>query len=206
MTLIARALGAAAALSLAACSSSAPTQYYTLIAPPQAQASMGQPVPFQLQVQSLRMPVQVDQPQLVVRQGDGKLAILESERWGSPLADEFHDALVGQLEHRLGTRDLAGLPRDSERDQLAVRVDVRRFESIPGHYALVDTVWSLNLRAQSGQRRSLTCSTQTTEKAGATIEDVVVAHQRAVAVLANKIAETSRQWVTAPQTACPSGR
>jgi uncharacterized lipoprotein YmbA len=204
MISITRALGIVALASLAACSSSAPTQYYTLIAPPMTEAPSTDPVDFQLLVQSLRMPVQVDQPQLVVRQGNGKLAILESERWGSPLADEFHDALVSQLETRLGTRDLAGLPRDSKRDLLSLRVDVRRFESIPAHYALVDTVWSLNLRSANGDRRSLTCSSVITKPAGDTLESVVVSHQQAVGSLGETIAATARAWVASPANSrCP---
>lgn len=207
MTSIKRLLAVAATLTLTACSSAPPTQYYTLIAPPfTADNAAPPPVGFQFNVQSLRVPVQVDQPQLVIRQGDGTLAILENERWGSPLADEFHDALVARMEQRLGTRDLSGLPRDSERDQLALRMDVRRFESIPGHYALVDAVWSLELRTPNEGRRSLTCSTTVTEASGEGLENVVVAHQRGVTKLADTVSDTARRWAVNPGQECPAAR
>ncbi len=63
----------AGVLALGACGS-VPTSYYTLIpSEPQAGTSAGQPSGFQLQVMPVRIPVQVDQPSLVVRQSDGQL-------------------------------------------------------------------------------------------------------------------------------------
>ncbi len=43
------------------------------------------------------MPAQVDQPQWLVQLGDDSLAVLEQERWASPLRDEFRQALLEEL-------------------------------------------------------------------------------------------------------------
>lgn len=187
----------AATLALAACSSPQ-TNYYTLIAPMGGAVPVDRPAPFQFEMLPVLMPVQVDQPPLVVRQGNGSLGILDTERWGSPLGDEFHDALTAQLEQRFGGRDMAGLPKDGGRPVLSVRTDVRRFESAPNAYALTDVVWTLSLRggdATPGSKRAnLTCSSVIREQASEGMDNLIVAHQKAVARLADEIAETARDW------------
>jgi uncharacterized lipoprotein YmbA len=156
-------------------------------------------------MQAVLMAVQVDQPPLVVRQGDGSLAILENERWGAPLGDEFHDALTGELERRFGSRDLAGLPKQSDEPVLSIRTDVRRFESVLGQYALIDVVWNLSLRGNgSGKRQTLTCSSVIRQPAGVGMESLVLAHQKAVSSLADSIAKTANSWARQPDSRCPS--
>lgn len=190
-----------AALSLGACST-VTTRYYTL-APTDNHAPVATAAPgFQFEMASVRMPVQVDQPQLVVRQTTGTLAILENDRWGAPLADEFHDALTSQLEARLGTRDLAGIPKLPGRPIVSLQTDVRRFDSLPGSYALVDAVWSLSLRADDQPRRTLTCSSVIRQPAGVAITDLVLAHQQVIGQLASVMANTTKRFAAGDST-CP---
>ncbi|MFJ4142516.1 membrane integrity-associated transporter subunit PqiC [Pseudomonas sp. NPDC089734] len=202
MTLRLKLMVLAAALGITACSSTV-TRYYTLIAPMDTNSvTSTSAAPFQFEMLPVLMPVQVDQPPLVVRQGDGSLAILDTERWGSPLGDEFHDALTAQLERRFGTRDIAGLPKDSSQPLLSLRTDVRRFESVPGQYALIDVVWSLSLRKSGNQRLNLTCSSIIREQAAVGMEGLILAHQQAVAKLAQNIAGTAQNWVQTPSSGC----
>ncbi|KPW83966.1 hypothetical protein SAMN05216596_1011148 [Pseudomonas congelans] len=206
MTLRLKLMVLAAALGLGACTSTQ-THYYTLIAPMGATSTAAsKPMPFQFEMLPVIMPVQVDQPPLVVRQGNGSLAILDTERWGSPLGDEFHDALTPQLERRFGSRDMAGLPKNSDQPTLSIRTDVRRFESMPGNYALIDVVWTLGLRdagATAGSKRqSLTCSSVIREQAGEGMENLIIAHQKAVAQLADKIAATASSWTAQRSSRC----
>ncbi|WP_024684639.1 membrane integrity-associated transporter subunit PqiC [Pseudomonas syringae] len=206
MTLHLKLMVLAAAVGLGACTSTQ-THYYTLIAPMSATSTAAsKPMPFQFEMLPVIMPVQVDQPPLVVRQGNGSLAILDTERWGSPLGDEFHDALTPQLERRFGSRDMAGLPKNSDQPTLSIRTDVRRFESMPGNYALIDVVWTLGLReagATAGSKRqSLTCSSVIREQAGEGMENLIIAHQKAVAQLADKIAATAASWTAQRASRC----
>lgn len=195
----------AAVLGLAACSS--PTlRYYTLVAPmDSAPTQRSAPAPFQFEMLPVLLPVQVDQPPLVVRQGDGSLAILDTERWGAPLGDEFHDALTARLEQHWGRRDVAGLPKNSHEPVLSVRADVRRFESVPGQFALIDVVWNLSLRTgpSGSKRENLTCSSVIRENAGVGMENLVLAHQRAVSRLAEEIAGTAQNWSQQRSSGCP---
>ena len=207
MTLRNSLLALACVLGMTACAST-PTHYYTLIAPATPVPANVSPAPFQFEMQAVLMAVQVDQPPLVIRQGNGSLAILENERWGAPLGDEFHDALTGQLERRFGSRDLAGLPKQSDQPVLSVRTDVRRFESVLDQYALIDVVWNLSLRGSGAgpgtQRKTLTCSSVIRQPAAPGMENLVLAHQKAVSALAETIARTASQWARQPDARCPS--
>lgn len=191
-----------AAVSLSACSQVV-THYYTLT-PTATQAPAATATPnFQFEMLAVRMPVQVDQPQLVVRQSGGTLSILENDRWSAPLADEFHDALTSQVEARLGTRDLAGMPKVPGRPVISLQTDVRRFDSLLGSYALVDAVWSLSLRGEGPTRRTLTCSSVFRQPAGTAITDLVRAHQQVIGQLAAAMAQTAQRFAAADGAQCP---
>ena len=195
----------ATTLGLAACSSS-PTHYYTLIAPATSAPRPAAQAQFQFEMLQVLMPVQVDQPPLVIRQSNGSLAILENERWGAPLGDEFHDALTGQLEQRFGSRNLAGLPKQTDQRMLSVRTNVRRFESILDQYALIDVVWNLSLTGNGAKRQNLTCSSVIRQPAGPGMENLILAHQQAVSMLADAVAQTANDWFRTGKANCPTSK
>jgi len=117
-----------------------------------------------IRIESLTVPPAVDRPQIVVRQGDTGIAILETQWWAASLADEMRSALVDQLAN------------SNPRPPLLLRVDVQRFDSVPGQYARFDAQW--RLRPASGtDRPSLLCRTTLQSPAGSGIDDVVLAHQ-----------------------------
>jgi uncharacterized lipoprotein YmbA len=196
-----RLLAIFATVGLAACVS-APTHYYTLV-PTANDARASSASAFQFEMQPVLIPVQVDQPQVVVRLNSGALSILETERWSAPLADEFHDALANQMELRLGTRNLEGLPKAAGSPVISLQTDVRRFDSVPGQYALIDVVWSLSRRFDTEKRRSLTCSSTLRQPSGGQVQDVIMAHQQVIAQLATVIAGTARKWAQDPGVGCP---
>jgi uncharacterized lipoprotein YmbA len=191
----------ATAASLAACSAT-PTHYYTLIAPVTSAPAPAAQTPFQFEMLPVLMPVQVDQPPLVIRHGNGSLAILENDRWGAPLGDEFHDALSGQLERRFGTRDLAGMPKSADQPVLSLHTDVRKFESILDEYALIDVVWNVSLTGNAGRRQGLTCSRAIRQSAGPGVDNLVLAHQQAISTLADTIAQTANEWFQQGKANC----
>ncbi|HET6433710.1 PqiC family protein [Dyella sp.] len=201
-----------AGLALMAGCASAPMHYYTLITPapippalatPAADAPAVRPAGPAFELMPVSIPAQDDLPQLVIRQGGQGVALLQSERWIAPLADEIRGALSADLSHALGSPDVTGLAGDS-RKAVRIKVDVRRFDSEPGQRALLDAAWSLRLREADAQAPTLACTSRISEPVGAGYAALVQGHQQALARLAGQIAEASR--ALADGTArCPAG-
>jgi len=156
--------------------SSTPNNYHTLV-PNEPVRESGQPI----QVTRVVVPPQVDRPQLVVRQGQSGLAILETEWWGANLVDEFRSALQDQLGGPAGSGNAA------------LRVDVQRFDTVPGRYASLDAVWRLKRVGQA----ELTCRTSVQTVADNSITSLVNAHQANL----RKLAEAVRG--SAGRSSCP---
>jgi uncharacterized protein len=194
-------LAALTTAMLAACAS-APTHYYTLIPAPESQAEAVAPTAgFQFELLPVGIPAQVDVPQLVVRQGGQSVALLDGERWIAPLADEVRGALSVDLSHRLGAQDIGnGLPVDGK-PVLRIKVDVRRFESSPGQYAVIDATWSI--RPLKGDT-VLTCSSHISENPGQSYGGLVAAHQQALSELAGQIAGVAPALAAGSSPACPA--
>jgi len=148
----------AALLLLGACRSD-PVHYHTLSP---AQPASQPPANVDIRIEQMSVPPQVDRPQMVIRQGNSGLVILETEWWGASLADELRSSLEEQLSNPGAAR-------------LLLRVDVQRFDSIPGRYARMDVQWRLrNLGNEAG---SLTCRSSVQTPAAGTLDDLVTAHQ-----------------------------
>ena len=191
-------LAAALALGLAACASE-PARYYTLLAPAPAEAGTASPASFNFELMPVGIPAQVDQPQLVIRQGGQGVAPLSGQRWIAPLADEVRAALSADLAKALHAQDATGLPSGGK-PRLRIKVDLRRFDSAPGDYALVDAAWSV--RQLQGDAM-LACTSQFREPVGAGYDALVEGHQRALARLAGAIAQVAGPVAAGQSPACP---
>ncbi|MBT2298338.1 PqiC family protein [Pseudomonas fluorescens] len=168
----------ALALLLAACRGD-PIQYHTL-SPAQP---AGQPrTNMDIQLEQVSVPPQVDRAQMVIRQGNSGLAILETQWWGASLADELHSSLDEQLSN-------PGAPK------LLLRVEVQRFDSIPGQYARMDVQW--RLRDLGNEARTLTCRNSLQTPAGSSIDELVTAHQQNVRQFVGLVEQA------ATRNACP---
>lgn len=197
-----RWLGAGAVLALAACASS-PLHYYTLVAPADAMVGVAAPaarsLPFELM--SVGVPAQVDQPQLVVRQGAQGMTLLDGERWIAPLSDEVRSALSADLARQLHSQDVTGMGGDKPR--LRIKLDLRRFDSQPGSYALIEGAWSVSL--QHGDRPAvLACTSRISETVGSGYDALVQGHQRAIDRLAVQIAMAGRSLAAGQTPVCPA--
>jgi uncharacterized protein len=173
--LTARLLTAVCASLLAACSST-PTQYRTLV-PPAARTAPGSGDAVGPTLLSVSIPSQVDQPQLAVRHSDGSMALVESERWIAPLSDEIRTAL---------SLDLARQWTPAAAD-VRVTVDVQRFDSVPGQYALIDAVWTVSTTGAAAQK--ISCRSTISIPVSAGYPALAQGHQAALAQLAAQIAK-----------------
>lgn len=191
----------AGALALGACRSAPPTHFYTLVPPAgevvQSAASAG----FQFELLPVTVPAQVDQPPLVVRQGEQGVAVLQGERWIAPLGDEVRAALSTNLMRSFHAQDVSGLPGQGA-SGLRIKVEIRRFDSAPGSYAYIDAAWSV--RALKGDQ-SLACTSRISEQVGAGYDALVQGHQQALAHLAGQIGAVAGSLAAGQATSCPQG-
>lgn len=193
----------AAALGLAGCAS-APLHYYTLMTPAGSTAgNAAAPAPYPFELLPVGVPAQVDVPQLVVREGGQGVQPLDGQRWIAPLGDEVRGALAADLARALGVADMSGLPGNGQ-PRLRIKLDVRRFESVPGNHALIDAAWSLRLTGGSGGQDALACSSRISEPVAAGYDALVAGHQQVLAALAGRIAATARAYETGQNPACPA--
>ncbi|WEN16587.1 PqiC family protein [Rhodanobacter sp. AS-Z3] len=191
----------AASLLLTACAS-APMHYYTLVAPMDGMAAPttnAASLPFELL--PVGIPAQVDQPQLVVREGGQGMAVLGSERWIAPLGDEVRSALSSDLARELLSQDVSGLPA-GDKPMLRIKLDLRRFDSQPGGQALIEGAWSVRL-LHGAHPATLSCTSQISEPVGPGYPALVQGHQQAIARMATQIAAVGRALGAGEAPTCP---
>jgi uncharacterized lipoprotein YmbA len=164
-----------AMLLLAACRSD-PIQFHTLT--PTQQGNHSRTTIGVIQIETISVPPQVDRAQIVIREGNSGLAILETQWWGATLVDELRSALADQLNN------------SPVQGKHSVRVDVQRFDSVPGQYALMDVKWRLR-SADTGDKARVICRSTLQTPSGPTIDDLVLAQQNNVKRLAALISQAA---------------
>jgi uncharacterized lipoprotein YmbA len=173
-----------AMLLLAACRSD-PIQFHTLT--PAQVGDHSRTTVGVIQIETISVPPQVDRAQIVIRQGNSGLAILETHWWGATFVDEFRSALADQLSNH------------PVQGRYSVRVDVQRFDSVPGQYALMDVKWRLRGADESEPARVI-CRNTLQTPSGANIDDLVLAQQNNIKRLAALISQAA----AGTRAGCPS--
>ena len=191
--------GVVAALLSTGCASTPQTHWHTLLPANLGAAVRGggaaAPTPIAISVAPVRVPAQVDRAQWLVRLPDDSVAVLEQERWASPLPDEIRLALVASLAARDGAVEAPVGPNQPPSTRVAV--DVRRFESLPGRESRIEGTWTLSPAADGTPAR---CDFLYREPAAAGGFDAIAdGHARAVMRLAAAIGDGLQK-----RAACPA--
>jgi hypothetical protein len=188
---------------LASCAASKPDRFHTLLASdPPAPVSTPNAHTIAIDVLPVSVPAYADQPQWVLRAADDSLIVLEQERWAAPLREELRSALIEQLVARWGAADARTLARAAE-TTWQVRVDVQRFEAIPGREARIDSLWSLASSARAVVVLSCRSSIRESAPDGG-VPGLAAAHRRAVARLADEIGPRLQALQRGEPAACAS--
>ena len=176
-----------AALALAACASSPPSRFYTL---------SGAPVPtapasaMSIVVGPVTIPAVVDRPEIVVTVGDNEVWLDEFNRWASPLGEAIAIATAEDLGGLLSTARATSIVQSATDADYRVSLEVQRFQSAPGSYALLDAVYTVRRTADGRSATGRTTARET--PADKSYDALAAAHSRAVARLAADIATTTR--------------
>lgn len=179
---------------LAACASSPPSHYYTLISPAavrQDAPSSGEPG-YAMRMQSVTVPEQVARQQIMLTEADStQVTPLNTYLWASPLPDEIRRALADDLVRRLGVLQLPDGQAVPERLSLwNVAVNVQRFESLYGQRAVLQATWQLT--PSNLKRKPVFCRATLMVDVGDGIGALVEGHRQALWQLSGLIAEGMR--------------
>jgi uncharacterized lipoprotein YmbA len=194
---IASTVTLAALLSLAGCGSPPKITYYTL-----APSAYGTPTVaaretalVSIAVGPVTLPDLVDRPQLVVRSAENQVALLDQHRWAEPLKRQIPRVLAGHLSRLLGTPRVSVYPAGAGLSgDLRVRVDIQRFESVPGSEVMLEAFWSIT---PPGGEARLGRSTLRVPVAETGYAALVAAHGVALQRLSEELAESIRARRTA---------
>lgn len=181
---------AAPLMLLVACASPAPIQLHALSAhdaPPAPGAAVLAPPARGVVIEPVSVPRYADIPELVFTSQDGISRVSESHRWRAPLSDEIAAALSQRLQSRHGVMDVGRIAVPEGMPVMRVRLDVQRFEALPGSgEVLVTAAWSL--RAAESRNAALQCAAQLRRPVTAADPDALVrAYRAALEALGDQI-------------------
>lgn len=180
-----------ASLFLAACLGprADPSAYYLLapVAPPAVEP----PLAVTIGIGPVTIPGYLDRLQIVTRLGDNELAVSEVDRWGEPFAGSVAATLEANLAALLVGSSYVEYPwYPSQAPDLAVAVDVGRFEADAGGRVVLDATWRLT-REGALVAAGTSRIEEPSEAAGRAAS--VAAQSRALARLSGEIAAAVRR-------------
>jgi len=179
---------------------SAPVRYYTLT-PPADRTIPASETTLAIDVRVIHTPPQLNRSELMVRTGATEVALLENERFASPVNDEIQDAVRLALQRRLDR--MSGL--GPAFTKLMLDIDVQHFEAELGRYVLLEASWSANLSA-TGHRtngaRATNCTFRANEKIQTGYAGMVEGYQREIAAFADTIVAALTSPANAIDASC----
>jgi len=182
--------GAGILILLGACANTAP-QYYSLQVPSEAPPEGKMNPGYAISVQPVVIPQQVARPQIVVRtDSSGEVIPLNAALWAGPLEAQIRASLADTLTHRLNVVDVGRAGAPEKTPVWRIYVDVQRFDSLYDHAAQQEVVWRMVPQGMSSKVKERTCSAQFHMPVGTGMSALVEGHRRALAELADLIAQT----------------
>ncbi len=191
---------------------SAPVNYYTLVPPISSSRAVPAAGCCSVEIKRVRIPAEVDRPELVTRRSGQQLTVLGNDLWLAPLRDEIRSGLMSRIDDRLAESVPAGsAPAEpaspgsalsappARSRKFLVFVDVDRFESEPARYALVQADWRVE-SIDSAKGTAPTCETTAQVDVQSGVSALVLGHQQAIAQVADQIA---RYILDAERTGAP---
>jgi len=177
-----------AVAALTACASP-PSRFYTLS--PIREAPPATPSSASVAVGPVSLPESLDRAEMVVQLDSNQVALDEFNRWASPLQTEIQLVLIENLVHLLGTSSVFRYPQGSAgASDFRVRIDVLRFESVPGEAAFLDVLWTV--RGKNEKDRKTGRFTRREAVTDSSYDALAAAHSRALGTLSRELAETIR--------------
>ncbi len=176
---------------LGGCSHSPVARFYTL-EPDGALTVASDAVPLHVVVSPVTIPDLVDRPQMVTRGAGNQVSLDEYARWGGSLKVDIARVIAADLGILLGSERISVFDTGADVPPVwRVRVDVMRFDSMPGDAVTVDAQWTV-----WPPKKTLPVVGRSLEHEpvrGPGYDAVVAAHDRALAAVSRDIASAIRR-------------
>jgi uncharacterized lipoprotein YmbA len=179
---------------------SSPLHYHTLVPAAGDAVPESSTRPYGINVERVTIPAEVDRPELVVRRNDGEVALLDNELWIAPLADEVKSAVSVEIQRRLGAAEPAVF--EPALRTTSLRIEVERFESAPSRYSMIEVMWQLRSKKPDDDV-ILSCRSDVFERVGSGYVAMVSGHRRAIALIADGMADSMQRFAADGTAACP---
>ncbi len=201
---------------LGACSSSAPSRFYTLsgVTTHSGVVQGASPDSGSVAVSAVTIPGTLDRPQMVRFANGGRVEVFEEARWSEPLAHGIARILAEDMSARLGNTAVAAYPQDaSARARYRISVDFSHFDVDTSGAVTLDAIWSIRdtyvapLQPGGSAPQPLRTTdrlvgghARITESANgsASAEASLRAEDNALGELADQLSSAYRQFQTAP--------
>ncbi|MFC0691639.1 PqiC family protein [Paraburkholderia humisilvae] len=166
------------------------SSFYTL-SPDASLERTGAPLRTAVVVGPVTVPELVDRPQFVTRVSDNEVAVNEFARWGEPLKSGIARTIAADLGQLLGAERVSIAAQAAlVQEACRVRVDIVRFDSVPGDAVTIDAQWVVRV---PGKPLPVSGRTVAREPVGTASNDALVAaHSRALAAVSRDIAAAIR--------------
>lgn len=218
------ALGLSAVLVWGVACGVAPPRFHTLL--PLSAAPVPAPAPTtsaaalpRWELLPVTVPVQVDQPQMVVRLPDDTIALLEEDRWIAPVADEIRAAVALRIAQQLaeaGTTGASNVNSNTGADSSGaasatgaaaapakrwlLAIEVQRFDSAVGRQVRLEAVWTL--RTTDSALPALRCRSVLAQAVGAGVPALAASQRALVAQLGVAMASATQAALAGAALEC----
>ncbi|MDN0077172.1 PqiC family protein [Crenobacter sp. SG2303] len=175
---------------LEGCSSSPKASFYTL-SPAATLAPSGAAMPLHVVVSPVTVPDLVDRPQIVTRLAGDEVALNEFARWAAPLKSDIARVIAADLAQQLGSDHVSMFDSGSDTASTwRVRVDIVRFDSVPGTAVTVEALWTVRPPGRATPVLGRTVAQEPVKEQG--YGALVAGHDRALATVSRDIASAIR--------------
>ncbi len=144
-TLLARTFLTACSLLHVGCIGSSPPSRFYLLSPLSSSDSTIQVVKYEtiVAMSKIQLPIHLDRPQIVTRDGPNSLVLAEFDRWAEPLSDNFTRILIRNLEDLLlEQRVFMTSWRGGMKSDYRIFLETTRFD-IEADRVVLDAIWGL---------------------------------------------------------------
>lgn len=186
-------LAAGLLIVLAGCASTPPV-HYTLTPPAKSVSQSGNPsLPVGSTVKPyaltrVTVPAESDQSAIVARQEDGRMLVLEFDRWVASLSSHLQSAISVDMTSQLGIPPVQNLGNLSmDKSLTRIQLDVQRFDMVPGRHVTLSAVWRIQYAAPAS---TLICHADLQQTVDPGVSAMVVGQQKNVRQLSELMSRT----------------